>query len=817
MMATLEPMTLAGCAPTPLASYLKALGLLRLVSSAANHVSGQAADSDVRGSWEHESFLLRTTLDREALCRFLLDAYAPSPIIAPWNGRAGFLEGDAGADSSRTGAALITAIEQSGSPRLANLRRTVVSLRGNEAVAGYDQLRAREKRLNQIVKERTGDEKTRAEDELRLVKRRASESKRMLLPMLRATTAPDHLSYLDACYVLATDEAPAPLLGSGGNDGSRDFGVNFAERLKELFDFDAGTPCSGAAAHLLGALFASGERLDAAGAMGQFSPGQGGANATTGYEGYSPLNAWDVVLAMEGTVVFAGALTRRWGAAGDAQAAFPFTFDPVGGGAGGLSSADPNRPRGEIWTPLWDKPATFTEVAATFAEGRLTLGGRAARTGLDAARSVAGVGHARGISSFERYSLIQPDSKMPYQATPLGRFNTPTRPRRDLIRDLEVGDWLQRAQRLAGGKAGPAHAKSAMRQLQDALFQMTNPEQAAEGTRNALAALGGFTMWLARNPKAREGLRTAPFLSATWIRQADDRSPEFRIAAALASLGLTPRMDGTGSATGASGATDPSPGSSTQIAPPMASHFAPVDEAGFSRGRYRFRTNAPNTPNLVWGPRDLVSNMVAVLERRLVEATIRRLDDKPLASATNAGLADVVAFLSGGFDDARCAALLAGLIWAKPRYLSGPAAELPAPVPFAYAAMKPLFTPDRMLRRIGVLGDTARLPIPPGLVAHLRAGGGDRNGRATDDAVRNSLARARASGLPSPFDPGLAGGRSGASAASRFGTGTSANRLAAALLIPITNDTLKSLLYRAYPGAIQQANSTSTEDTTNAT
>ena len=38
-----EPLPLHGCTPTPLASYLKALGVLRLISSPANHVSGEAA------------------------------------------------------------------------------------------------------------------------------------------------------------------------------------------------------------------------------------------------------------------------------------------------------------------------------------------------------------------------------------------------------------------------------------------------------------------------------------------------------------------------------------------------------------------------------------------------------------------------------------------------------------------------------------------------------------------------------------------------------------------------------------------------------
>ena len=127
-MAILDPITLDGCAPTPLASYLKALGVLRLISSGANHVDGRAADPKARGWWEGERFHIRTALDRDALCRFFLDEYAPSPIIAPWNGRAGFLEGEAGTDSSRIGAKLMGEIRRSRSPRLRHMRKTVESL-----------------------------------------------------------------------------------------------------------------------------------------------------------------------------------------------------------------------------------------------------------------------------------------------------------------------------------------------------------------------------------------------------------------------------------------------------------------------------------------------------------------------------------------------------------------------------------------------------------------------------------------------------------------------------------------------------------------
>ena len=66
---------LDGCTPTPLASYLKALGILRLISSDANHVSGRAADPKARGWWENERFHLATSLHHEALLHFFLEEY----------------------------------------------------------------------------------------------------------------------------------------------------------------------------------------------------------------------------------------------------------------------------------------------------------------------------------------------------------------------------------------------------------------------------------------------------------------------------------------------------------------------------------------------------------------------------------------------------------------------------------------------------------------------------------------------------------------------------------------------------------------------
>ena len=832
-----EPLALPGCAPTPLASYLKALGVLRLVSSPANHVSGNAADPHARGWWQNECFHLRTTLGRDALFHFFLHEYAPSPIIAPWNGRAGFLEGDAGKTSSRIGAVLRNAIEKSSCRRLEGMRRTLNSLRENKHLDEYNHLRAKAKALQDASQRLPGDAKKVNDAEKKRVEKEAQAVKSLLLPSLRSETESDHVSYIDACYVLAAEEAAAPLLGSGGNDGSRDFGVNFAEKLQGLIDFEDGKP-TGRPGELESAVFGIGYRTDVHGSMGQFSPGQGGPNATTGYVGYNPLNSWDVVLAMEGTLVFAGAITRRWGAAGSSRGAFPFTFDPTGAGTGSLSSEDPNRPRGEVWTPLWTRPASLAEIEAIFSEGRLTVGRRKARTGLDAARSVAQLGVSRGIGGFERYSIIQPDAKMPYQATPLGRFDAPDRPRRDLTADLEAGDWLGRARRSAGSrKTSPARARQALRRLEDSLFQTTLANRASEGARNALAALGGLVDWLATNPSARKDCAPPPVISPDWLREADDGSAEFRIAAALAGLGLPeparpgllePAVNSGDDEHATSGTSPASEIPSVETAqtksrgvPPMAAHLAPLDEKRFfyrgGLGTRRAWHEGDTPPTMVWSAGDLVSNMIAVLERRLVEASIRSLKDKPLAGATAARLADVAAFLSGEFDDARCAGLLAGLVWARPtRFRATHAHVSSSPVPFAYAALKPVFTPDTALQSAVALPGATRMPVPPGLISRLRAGGDKLDGRATDAAVRLALARARASGLPTLFGASRSGTRESALEGGRMGAGVRADRLAAALLIPIGDHALAALIERAYPGAVPEDDDVTTEDTTNA-
>lgn len=77
---------LDGCRPTPLAHYLKALGILRLVA--------EQADQEVRGWWQDDVFHLATVLDRTQLEAFFLEDYQPTPILSPWLKGSGFYQSD---------------------------------------------------------------------------------------------------------------------------------------------------------------------------------------------------------------------------------------------------------------------------------------------------------------------------------------------------------------------------------------------------------------------------------------------------------------------------------------------------------------------------------------------------------------------------------------------------------------------------------------------------------------------------------------------------------------------------------------------------
>jgi CRISPR-associated protein Csx17 len=481
---------LLGCAPTPLAHYLKALGVLRLIA--------EQADPDARGYWQAEHFVLRSGLDRAGLVDFFLRSYQPTPMVAPWNGGSGFFTKD-----NKKG---IEALATARAPRFGEFRTAIGVCRDLVARLGLDQ----------SPKE---------------------ETKQALVLRLRAAAPEPLLAWLDAAILLSIEDLRfPPLLGTGGNDGRLDFTNNFMQRLVELFDPEHGDPEPGADDWLREALFAASAFGLARAAIGQFAPGAaGGPNATAGFEAESLINPWDFVLMLEGALLFAAAATRRLGAKGEPALSYPFTVQPTGGGSGAVALSDERAARAEVWLPLWTRPASCPEIRALLAEGRATLGRRPARDGLDFARSVARLGIDRGIRAFQRYAFQQRAGRA-YIATPLGRIAVRRNPVADLIDQLDRADWLRRFRRFARRDAAPARLAALGRRLDDALFALA-ADGAAERVQAVLIVLGQIVAYAAHSPAAREALGPLPLLAPNWVEAADDGSAEFHLAAALAGLG----------------------------------------------------------------------------------------------------------------------------------------------------------------------------------------------------------------------------------------------------------------------------------------
>jgi len=493
MAETIHNVVLAGCSPMPLAHYLKALGILRVVS--------EQVDRGAMGWWQDEVFHLRSVLDDQALTTFFLEHYSPSALIAPWNGGSGFFPKD-----NQTG---IGTIENSTAPRLRHYAEVIKRCRGL----------ADERSLDSAPKD---------------------GEKERLLTICRGVLPDDVIVWLDAAFAL-TQDGPKypPLLGTGGNDGRLDFTNNFMQRVVNIIDAETGGPTAESPGWLQATLVSektSGLLLKEP--IGQFLPGSaGGPNAAADFDGESLTNPWDFILMLEGALVFSGAITRRMQATGPGVLSYPFTVRTADAGYGTAAAGDVGQSRAETWMPLWERPAGYREVEALFCEGRAAVGRRRARDGVDFARAVRGLGVDRGISAFERFGYLQRNGQA-YIAAPLGRWIVPRRasPRIDLLN--EIDSWLDSLERVARGKNAPASLGRAVRRIKNAILEVCRHDTSTHW-QEVIVALGAAEKAMVHSPKTVQDnswLAPLPPLGLGWLRACDDSSPEFRLALSLASI-----------------------------------------------------------------------------------------------------------------------------------------------------------------------------------------------------------------------------------------------------------------------------------------
>lgn len=698
----MNEITLAGCTATPLAGYLKAIGVLRLLST--NHPK-------TRGFWRGDQFALRTPLDRAAIEDFLLREYRPTPILAPWNGGSGFYEKD--------NKAALEAIRLATSPRFEGYKECLDIV--DAALAGMD---------------RSASPK--------------GEDKALLLSRIRSNLPDIALTWLDASVLLAHGTAQyPPLLGTGGNDGRLDFTNNFMQRVIDVIGTGDHSPPAPSDRWLRTSLFANPAPDLSKSAIGQFSPGQaGGPNGTIGFDADAAMNPWDFVLMIEGSVAFAAATVRRNAHDPYGTLSYPFTVRSVGAGSGAIGESDAVTARGELWMPLWTQAATWVEVQALLAEGRVALGTKPARDAVDFARAVQSLGGYRGIRSFQRYGLLMRSGKA-FLATPLGRMPVNDAPVSPWLNELDRNGWLDRFRRFAHESNTATRFKVLGRRLEDVLFDLAGKSPSKPQAQLLLILLGEIHLTLAASSKAREAVQPLPRMSEHWINAADDQTPAFRVAKALAGL------------------------RGTKDEPlPLRAQIFPIQR----HIRKWVTPDSSEKHRMCDGFRGrLVDALPALLTRRLWLAEMLQVD-KPLDSPAGTTLDDVAAFLRDSSMDERIADLLPALALCDiPRDTDHAADD--GVVPAAFALLKLNLVPDRLLYSLGILPDGTQLPVSPNMLAQLAAG--NQNNRA----VAAAWCRLQGSGLGPMFStrnlPTLAG--------------IDPKRAAAALLIPLRYGAIRQL------------------------
>jgi CRISPR-associated protein Csx17 len=642
-MADALDVVLAGCRPEPLASYLKALGVLRLVA--------EQKDKNAEGYWRGEHFVLRSSLDVNALVSFFENEWRPTPVVAPWNGGSGFTgsedsddedgDNDDDAEAQDSDAESPVAwIRKSTDERLSTVRTVVEriyawpDLPPTDLVLSRALAEARErladevfargkkgKELSAIVdrvssfeaeyKEKLISEVPKSAGATKLLTiirgwRRAA-AKASFIERTRSTMPDDVVVWMDSVVAPSQELGRvvfSSLLGSGANDGRLDFTKTTFVRLQHAF---------ASSGLVQTALFDATSVSQSKGSLGMFAPSRASSNAVT--------NPWDWLLALEGSLLFAGASTKRLGTSERQGGSFPFQVARMNTAT--LTAGEDGRD--ELWLPLWIEPATHRETQRLFAEGRARVGEREAITGLDFARAVSTLGVSRGIDGFLRVAMTARNGKAHY-ATSEGFYDVRDIPQVRLLDEVDV--WFSRLRRSTQDKRAPARVVRQARALESAFFAVTRNFNVSE----ALLVLGDAECALAEALAFTKKADLKPIpqrLSEGWSALVSD-SVEARLGVCLGQrLGFRRRL--------------------LPIDVDKPWQWGHADNAGF-----------------VFSERPLIDNLHALLQRDDIEAQQREVkspDDKESIKAF-CHLSDIARFIDGDVDDvaierwARAASLL---------------------------------------------------------------------------------------------------------------------------------------------------------------
>ena len=357
-----------------LVGYLKGLGVLR---ACARHI-----DPDALSRWADDvprPGAIEIALPGDEILGMLLTGYEPSPVLSPWNRGSGWWGNTTTLDWLR----------ESTDVRLSSFRA---------AAAATTSVLAR----------------------LSLHEPPSTEEKPGVVAALAAWLPDDALDWLNAAVPRGGDGRQFeynPLFGSGGNDGRYDISVNYLQAIRYTLEHP-----DRSVELLRGALLETPAQLVPM-SLGQWMRDRSPSASPEG----APLplgNPWELILAVEGSLMLAASTSRRLRRPKlPVVAPWVFRSTPVGYGG----AAHDEDVRCEVWAPCWHDWLGHRHVSEMLAAGDVRTASsvsemlaagdvirtasfarlRPAATGLDVMRAAGDRGLDPGIDSLDRYIVAQ--------------------------------------------------------------------------------------------------------------------------------------------------------------------------------------------------------------------------------------------------------------------------------------------------------------------------------------------------------------------------------------------------------------------------
>ncbi|MBA3912929.1 MAG: type I-U CRISPR-associated protein Csx17 [Acidobacteriales bacterium] len=617
---------LRGCTPEPLGNYLKGLGVFRLIA--------EQADPLTRAWWQDGFLWLHTKWSWDEIVSFFLcgigeektPIYSPTPIFAPWGGRPGFYQDEKKKDenkSARERLAVIRKLNKAG--RFLTAQHTV----------------------------QTTDDVLRSRKWTHLSKEKRSKSKLDIIAAMRNAWGTSAVEWFDACLSLEENARFGFLYGTGGNEGSADITNNFWEMIEETIGLeDTGRDTR----ELLVASIAGESRVGGTNrTAGQHFPLSGdSANCGQTYSGSSSTNPWDMILMMEGAVLFAGATTKRLSQEGKGKAAFPFMIEHLATGESSTSMKDEAkqdkqiiRCRAEFWMPLWQSPTSLPGIKALLSEGRLQrLSGEQGEHTLHALEAIKTLGVSRGIGTFHRVALFERRGQGSYLAASLGFYSTSRSVESFAAQLAELDGFREQVYRNL--REGPGMPDRIMRARQRfhatlaTLFQQDEPSAlSTEAMLEVMSGVSAIEREVALLKERERILSPCPPLSTSWFLDGGD-GPEYGLARAIAGI--------------AAWGESSSDGRTKPAVESVRTYLLPVAR----QGKWWVWSNTARTA--VWARgASLEINLAAVLRRRLIDYQRGVGLGLPLWNSCGATFRDLLAYWHGEVNESRLVDLIYSL------------------------------------------------------------------------------------------------------------------------------------------------------------